>query len=117
MIGVKEHTFSLLSSLSPPSALTLTASESRAVFRLRVPEHNFSIYETLPIREEHRKKLIITNPHLYNHLFCGFSNYFRQTSAIWVGKGLNNPYGVKKNPSAYKRFSVGFYGNRGRDEI
>lgn len=114
----KDHTFSLLSSLSPPSALTIVATYLKNNLQLRIPEHNFNIYEVIPfILEKPKKGLPYVNSHLYNHLFCGFSDYYKESSAIWVGRGLSNPYGVKKKYNPYKHISGGCYYNNGLYEI
>ena len=102
-MGGSTHTFSLLSNLSPPSALTITIFEFNTKILLRIPEHTFSAYEVIPFITKDRYKTALPNPHLYRHLFCGFTNYFKQTSAIWVGDGVNKPYGIKKRHDNYKR--------------
>ena len=99
---VQNHTLSLLSNLSPYTSLTFTINECKNRLNIRIPQHDFGLdIMSFPFKG-HVALSVLRDSSLYNYLFCGFSDYFRSTSAIWVGKQFDNPYGIKSSIERYK---------------
>lgn len=81
---LKNHSFSLMSSMSPYSSLTMDISESDRIFEIRISNHTM---------DEHTVQILHVN--LYVHLFCQMYHGFRAMNTIWVGHSLPRPYGRK----------------------